>query len=135
MKYGEIIRGRRRGKAFAEGTEKDVKGTPPLLSKIKDLGLQGIDTNVITQTQLAMLRGLKFDSDSIFKMLQIMSNSDLSYINVKGKAIDSNKDTSDQYNFYGDLNLPNVKDPSNFMSELINTASKKFNIVNQKYKR
>lgn len=135
MKYGEIIRGRRRGKAFAEGTEKDNKGTPSLLSKIKDLGLQSIDTNAITQTQLAMLRGLSFDSDLAFKMLQTMNNGDLSYINVKGKTIDSNKDTSDQYNFYGDLNLPNVKDPSNFMSELINTASKKFNIVNQKYKR
>ena len=82
-----------------------------------------------------MLRGLNFDSDLAFKMLQTMNNGDLSYINVKGKAIDSNKDMSDQYNFYGDLNLPNVKDPSNFMSELINTASKKFNIVNQKYKR
>ena len=39
MKYGEIIRGRRRGKAFAEGTEKGNKRTPLLLSKIKDLGL------------------------------------------------------------------------------------------------
>ena len=82
-----------------------------------------------------MLYGLKNNSDSILKILQATSSSDLSYINVKGKAIDSNKDISDQYNFYGDLNLPNVKDPSNFMSELINTASKKFNIVNQKYKR
>ena len=82
-----------------------------------------------------MLYGLKNNSDSILKILQATSSSDLSYINVKGKAIDIKKDIFDQYNFYGDLNLPNVQDPSNFMSELINTASKKFNIVNQKYKR
>ena len=38
MKYGEIIRGRKRGKAFADGTENN-SSTPSLLSIIKDSGL------------------------------------------------------------------------------------------------
>ena len=56
-------------------------------------------------------------------------------MSTKTPEFSSNIGSSSQtpsYNFYGDIDLPNVQDPSNFMSELMSATDNRINVTKNK---
>ena len=94
----------------------------------------GIEGGMISRTGLYQLHGTPNNPEFVLnskQAYQLLRNiSTLSIPAFESKA-STNKTIN--YQFYGDMNLPNVKDPSTFFSELLREADGKFNVTKLEY--
>ena len=93
----------------------------------------GLEAGVMAHTGLAMLHGTPqkpeyvLNNDQAWTLLKNFATLSLPAFDRKS----SNKTIN--YQFYGDLHLPNVQDPSTFFEELLRQSSSQFNITQSEY--
>lgn len=93
----------------------------------------GIENGTVTYTGLAMLHGTPQSPEWVLNNSQ-MYNFVRNMSTLKTPAFSRNvgEAQGSNYNFYGDIDLPNVKDPSNFFSELMNATDNRISVTKNK---
>ena len=93
----------------------------------------GLEAGVMAHTGLAMLHGTPqkpeyvLNNDQAWTLLKNFATLSLPAFDRKSSSKTIN------YQFYGDLHLPNVQDPSTFFEELLRQSSSQFNITQSEY--
>ena len=93
----------------------------------------GLEAGIVSQTGLAMLHGTPskpeyvLNNDQAWQLLRNFATLSLPQFdkNTASKTIN--------YQFYGDLHLPNVQEPSTFFDSLLKQANSQFNISQTEY--
>ena len=109
------------------------KGTDYYRSSI--LGFSsGIEAGMVTRTGMYKLHGSPSNPEFVLnskQAYQLLKN--ISTLSIPAFESNSGKSQTIKYQFYGDLNLPNVQDPSTFFDELLRETNSKFNVSKPEY--
>lgn len=119
---------------YDEGWYYDENGEKRDRDTDKVLGYSnGIKQGTVTYTGLAMLHGTPQSPEWVLNNSQ-MYNFVRNMSTLKTPAFSRNvgEAQGSNYNFYGDIDLPNVKDPSNFFSELMNATDNRISVTKNK---
>lgn len=99
----------------------------------------GIEKGPVNYTGLAMLHGspsnpeFVLNSDQAYTLLRNLSTMTLSPYQAPAVESYNHSNANTTYAFNGPINLPNVKDPSTFFSELLREANTKFGTIKKNY--
>lgn len=94
----------------------------------------GIEAGMISRTGLYKLHGTPNNPEFVLnskQAYQLLRN--ISTLSIPAFESKTSTNKTINYQFYGDMNLPNVKDPSTFFSELLREADGKFNVTKLEY--
>lgn len=109
------------------------KGTDYYRSSI--LGFSsGIEAGMVTRTGMYKLHGSPSNPEFVLnskQAYQLLKN--ISTLSIPAFESNNGKSQTIKYQFYGDLNLPNVQDPSTFFDELLRETNSKFNVSKPEY--
>lgn len=106
------------------------------LKKLGVLGTfsSGLEGGMISRTGLYKLHGTPNNPEFVLnskQAYQLLRN--ISTLSIPAFESKTSTNKTINYQFYGDMNLPNVKDPSTFFSELLREADGKFNVTKLEY--
>lgn len=94
----------------------------------------GLEGGMISRTGLYKLHGTPNNPEFVLnskQAYQLLRN--ISTLSIPAFESKTSTNKTINYQFYGDMNLPNVKDPSTFFSELLREADGKFNVTKLEY--
>ena len=94
----------------------------------------GLEGCMISRTGLYKLHGTPNNPEFVLnskQAYQLLRN--ISTLSIPAFESKTSTNKTINYQFYGDMNLPNVKDPSTFFSELLREADGKFNVTKLEY--
>ena len=94
----------------------------------------GIEAGMVSRTGLYKLHGTPNNPEFVLnskQAYQLLRN--ISTLSIPAFESKTSTNKTINYQFYGDMNLPNVKDPSTFFSELLREADGKFNVTKLEY--
>lgn len=94
----------------------------------------GIEAGMVTRTGMYKLHGSPSNPEFVLnskQAYQLLKN--ISTLSIPAFESNSGKSQTIKYQFYGDLNLPNVQDPSTFFDELLRETNSKFNVSKPEY--
>lgn len=94
----------------------------------------GIEEGMVSRTGLYKLHGTPNNPEFVLnskQAYQLLRN--ISTLSIPAFESKTSTNKTINYQFYGDMNLPNVKDPSTFFSELLREADGKFNVTKLEY--
>lgn len=105
-------------------------------TKYKILGTysSGLEAGMVTRTGMYKLHGSPSNPEFVLnskQAYQLLKN--ISTLSIPAFESNSGKSQTIKYQFYGDLNLPNVQDPSTFFDELLRETNSKFNVSKPEY--
>lgn len=110
------------------------KGTEYYTSAILGTRSNGLEGGMISRTGLYKLHGTPNNPEFVLnskQAYQLLRN--ISTLSIPAFESKTSTNKTINYQFYGDMNLPNVKDPSTFFSELLREADGKFNVTKLEY--
>lgn len=94
----------------------------------------GLEAGMVTRTGMYKLHGSPSNPEFVLnskQAYQLLKN--ISTLSIPAFESKTSTNKTINYQFYGDMNLPNVKDPSTFFSELLREADGKFNVTKLEY--
>ena len=94
----------------------------------------GLEAGMVTRTGMYKLHGSPSNPEFVLnskQAYQLLKN--ISTLSIPAFESNSGKSQTIKYQFYGDLNLPNVQDPSTFFDELLRETNSKFNVSKPEY--
>lgn len=105
-------------------------------TKYKILGTysSGLEAGMVTRTGMYKLHGSPSNPEFVLnskQAYQLLKN--ISTLSIPAFESNNGKSQTIKYQFYGDLNLPNVQDPSTFFDELLRETNSKFNVSKPEY--
>ena len=115
-------------------SEKDLRDTATEKVWIYGSRSNGLEGGMISRTGLYQLHGTPNNPEFVLnskQAYQLLRN--ISTLSIPAFESKTSTNKTINYQFYGDMNLPNVKDPSTFFSELLREADGKFNVTKLEY--
>ena len=119
------------GTMTAKQANEALASIPGNTLKIKGYS-NGIENGAVTYTGLAALHGTPSDPEYVLNTSQMYNF--VRNMSTKTPEYTSNLSTqqSGSYNFYGDIQLPNVQDSTSFWTELMSATDNRINVTNNK---
>ena len=115
-------------------SEKDLRDTATEKVWIYGSRSNGLEGGMISHTGLYKLHGTPNNPEFVLnskQAYQLLRN--ISTLSIPAFESKTSTNKTINYQFYGDMNLPNVKDPSTFFSELLRETDGKFNVTKLEY--
>ena len=110
------------------------KGTDYYRGSVIGSYSSGLEAGMVTRTGMYKLHGSPSNPEFVLnskQAYQLLKN--ISTLSIPAFESNSGKSQTIKYQFYGDLNLPNVQDPSTFFDELLRETNSKFNVSKPEY--